>query len=487
MTTEVKDRILEIVTSAAVDRRGWIAAHTQGDGIKRRAYLKAKIHLDNFIKNPTNNAWLIMPGLRGIGKTTILTQLYDDAPADANRKFFVSLERISLAGGNMNDVIDIIEEVAGARLDAINEPVFIFLDEVQFLDNWALALKTVYDRTQKVFIACTGSSAMQLQNSPDIARRSLKMDIYPLCFTEYVMIRQSTNRERKIVFPDPGLAQEIRSTLFDSNNETDAFVRLQNLRGRVSAYWGRINGAQDYIYDYIKFGTLPFTLRDKEEVVRWQRINSLLDESLSRDVDSIERFDALTRRMFPRLLFLLASSDVISLANLGTILHLNERTVTSMVDTLVETGIVHPVLPRGSAYRQVSRPTKYLFTSPAMRAALSTSGGVMGEERVGMLRGRLIEDMAGMYLMRLFHPSETPAILEYDYDPKGADFIISRTGQKSDTIAVEVGARKRTADQAYQTLQRVDGKYGLVVSGANLSIGTAKKSVFVPFSYFLLT
>lgn len=122
-----------------------------------------------------------------------------------------------------------------------------------------------------------------------------------------------------------------------------------------------------------------------------------------------------------------------------------------------------------------------------MRAAICTSGGILGEERTSQLRGRLLEDVVGMYLKRTFNPSETPAIVEYDYSSGGADFIVSRTGQRGDAIVIEVGAKKRTAQQAYETLERVNAKYGLVISGANLAIDSSKKSVFVPFEPFLLT
>ena len=191
--------------------------------------------------------------------------------------------------------------------------------------------------------------------------------------------------------------------------------------------------------------------------------------------------------MFPRLLFLLASSDVISHANIASTLNINVRTLISMLDTLVKTEIIHPILPRGSAYKQVSQPIKYLFTSPAIRTAICTSGGILGEERASHLRGRLLEDVVGMYLKRIFNPSETPAIVEYDYGSGGADFIVSRTGQKGNSIAIEVGVKKRTAQQTHTTLKRIDAKYGLIISGANLSIDSSKKSVFVPFEPFLLT
>ncbi len=43
----------------------------------RKAYFRIKHHIDDFINGDEENRFLIMPGLRGVGKTTILLQLYD--------------------------------------------------------------------------------------------------------------------------------------------------------------------------------------------------------------------------------------------------------------------------------------------------------------------------------------------------------------------------------------------------------------------------
>lgn len=486
MEQNIQNNILEIITSAPADRASWVAASTFGRGVKRRAFKRAEKFLLSFIENPTNSTWLIMPGLRGIGKTTILSQLYDTAPAPSTRKFYVSMERISLIGGTTNDVIGAIEEIMGEQFDTVGDPVFIFLDEVQYQDDWSLALKTVFDRTKSIFIVCTGSSAIALQSNPDIARRSLKLPVHPLCFTEYVMIRQAHENVKWIDFPSNGLSKAIKEALFESKDPTQVLVRLQELRPKAAAYWRQLPTKDEYVYDYLKFGTLPFTLRDTETVVRWQKINALLNESLARDIDSARSFDQDTRALFPRLLFLIANSDVISHDKLASTMGINERTVVNMLGILTKTEILHPIPPRGSAYKKVSRATKYLFTSPAMRAAMCTSGGVLGEERASLLRGRLLEDAVGMYLKRLFSPSETPAILEYDHDAGGADFIVSQTGQKEDTVTIEVGAKKRSANQVATTLSRTGGKYGLVISSAGLSIDTTKNAVFIPFDIFLL-
>ena len=486
MTPDIKRHVIDIVTAAPQLADSWVRVHTNDSGVKRRAYLDANRHLSAFQAGTTDNVWLIMPGLRGIGKTTIIAQMYHELSVPANRKFFVSLERIKTVGGDVNQVIAVIEELIGMPLEGCNEPLFFFFDEVQYFEDWALILKTVVDRTPKLFMVCTGSSAIQLQTDANIVRRSTKIPVHPLCFTEYVMIKQAHIPDPKSVqYPIDGLARNIREAIFQSKDALEAYGRLRAFSADVTSYWKGLP-PQEYVNEYLKFGTLPFTLKIPEELLRWQRITQLLNESLARDIAQLDRFDSDTVSRFTRLLFLLANSDTISLRKVAEALQIDPKTVMSALDTLKDTEIITPILPKGSAYKQVRRPAKYVFTSPAMRAALSNSGGVLDPTAKSELRGRLLEDIVGMYLKRIFLTNASPAAVEYDYTIGGADFVVSTTGLREDSIPLEVGSGRKTARQALKTLEALNGKYGVVVSDVPLHVEETNRVVFVPFTYFLL-
>ena len=81
---------------------------------------------------------------------------------------------------------------------------------------------------------------------------------------------------------------------------------------------------------------------------------------------------------------------------------------------------------------------------------------------------------------------QSKAIVEYDTAEGGADFIISLTGEKKDSIVVEVGVKKTTSRQVAQTLGELNGRYGLIVTGQPLNIDTVNNSVYVPLEFFLL-
>ena len=73
----------------------------------------------------------------------------------------------------------------------LDKPLFLFLDEVQYDASWGIALKSLYDRTNKVFILSTGSAALMLNTNADISRRTIFEKMHPLSFTEFLKIAKS--------------------------------------------------------------------------------------------------------------------------------------------------------------------------------------------------------------------------------------------------------------------------------------------------------
>ena len=97
---------------------------------------------------------------------------------------------------------------------------------------------------------------------------------------------------------------------------------LEAVKAQAGEYWRQID-QMGYIDDFINFGSLPFTLNDVSEFSKRQRVDSMLRESLSEDIEATNRFEAATKNLFPSLLFLLASSDAVSVGKLAGHLGLN--------------------------------------------------------------------------------------------------------------------------------------------------------------------
>lgn len=58
---------------------------------------------------------------------------------------------------------------------------------------------------------------------------------------------------------------------------------------------------------------------------------------------------------------------------------------------------------------------------------------------------------------------------------------------KPESIALEVGRRKKTGQQAWSTLERTkSNRYGLVITDCNLKLDEARRTLFVPLKTFFL-
>lgn len=126
----------------------------------RTDYFRIKEYIDNFLNGNNQNRFIVMPGLRGVGKTTILLQLYEyliknDVPNSDILYFDVS-ELKSFYDVNILDVItNFIENIHQTTMVELNKPIFLLIDEVHFDKNWALTGKIVYDNNNNIFMIFT--------------------------------------------------------------------------------------------------------------------------------------------------------------------------------------------------------------------------------------------------------------------------------------------------------------------------------------------
>lgn len=452
-----------------IDRQG-------KDYFERSAGLVLRKYLRNYTQYGQEPRWIAVPGLRGVGKTTLLAQLYTKFRCSPNRKLYISLDEArSVLGVNLVDILTVYEEILGTVFESLQEPIYIFIDEVQYEENWGLVLKSLYDRSNKVFIFCTGSSALSLQTNPDISRRVVFEKLYPMSFTEYILIK-----ERKT--PIIGLGNLIREALLNSETAEQIFISLQKLQNSVNSYWGSIDRLE--IDKYLKYGTLPFTLQYTQETLIYEQIEKTLTNIITKDIPQLGKFDQTTISRMTQILYTIASSDITSLQSLTKTLGMSITTLAEILDVFEKSEVLLRVYPDGSLFGQVKKPSKYLFLAPAYRSMFfNLIGSITTYDNY---KGRLLEDAVGLYLSRILGLRFGSA-LTYDITPNGADFIITLKTVKNKRIPIEVGFGDKTFAQVKQTMVKIKGSYGLSVSASRLALNQDKDIVSVPLSFFLLT
>ncbi|RAP54778.1 MAG: AAA family ATPase, partial [Methanosphaera sp. rholeuAM130] len=141
--------------------------------LKRRdLYFELKDYLDEFIDKPNQNKFFVVPGLRGVGKSTMIYQLYDyllnTKKIASNKILLLDLEQLKYEKNlKIMDYFNVFIKQINEKYYLTNEPLFIFVDESQYDAKWDWAGKLVYDEHVNVFIIFTGSNALNLSYSAD--------------------------------------------------------------------------------------------------------------------------------------------------------------------------------------------------------------------------------------------------------------------------------------------------------------------------------
>lgn len=439
--------------------------------------VRIKKFLEEFQKEKNiENRWITIPGFRGTGKTTLLSQLYhillkQSIPRD--RILYLSLEETTkLLQSNLYEIIGIYETIRGENIESIKEKIFLFIDEAHYDKNWDITLKTIFDRTKNIFTIVTGSSALALQTSADSARRMQIEKLFPLTFIEYMKLK---NR----IMPERNLKTEVEDAVFESKSADEVYKKLKLLQRKAMKYWSNIEPFE--LEKYLTTGTLPFSIGLSKEYEIYQRVINILEKVIYEDISNIDSYDKSTLDKIWNLLIILSDTDRISLESLAKKIDLEKPTVFKILNTLSKSELIFPVKAYGTASKQTTKSPKYPFTAPAIKASLLWKIGKLSP--TANIYGKLLQDVVALYLYKL---SSITGHFKVHYDSgKGcADFIILDIRDKSKiSIEVSYGVNK-DAKQAKTTMNKISAKYGIVISKRELNVDD--NVVFIPHKLFFL-
>lgn len=440
----------------------------------RYAFLSIRKSIDDFQRGGRQRKWVLMPGLRGTGKTTILAQVY--AYLIGSNKIpkkdilYLSVDEVvGLLKSNLYEVVSAFEEVIGTKLEKLDHNVFLLIDETHFDTDWALTLKNVYEKTSNVFILTTGSSALALHASPDVSRRVQVERVYPLRFIEYIVLKYGT-------LPNKGLAEEVALILYNSPDAKTVHDSLRGLLPRIASYWAKVDSLE--IKKYLDSGSLPFALHLSKEDA-YKRILEMLNNVIYKDLTFQSSFKNDTLRNFPGLLLMLASFEDVSIQKLADALKVNHETVIEMIAALQRCELIEAIPSYGAADKKLSKPPRYAFIAPMIKAAFLWNIGKFNQEN--SVYGRLLEDAAVLYFVRA---KEMRRIIDISrrWGDGEADYSITTPDSKK--IAFEFCFGEKSDEQVRQTIGATNAKYGILVGEGELAL--RENIVVIPKRIFFL-
>ena len=128
-------------------------------------------------------------GPRRGGKTFYFYQLIKGIPRE--NVIYIDFEHPVFDGFEAKDIGDVLK----LHREAIGEPEYIFLDEVQNLPKWEKAVRYLQDEGYHVFVTGSSSKLLSKEIATSLRGRALKYTLLPFSFREFLRARGFTQRK----------------------------------------------------------------------------------------------------------------------------------------------------------------------------------------------------------------------------------------------------------------------------------------------------
>ena len=447
---------------------------------KRSDFFELKSRIDLFLDENSNARFYIMPGLRGVGKTTILFQLYDYLTnirkINPNQILYFDLDRLKDQGEfNILDYLDLFIKDINEEAYLNKDPLFIFVDESQYSDNWDHAGKIIFDENKNVFLIFTGSDALALEYSMDSARRSVKREIYPINFSEYLSLKYDCDMPANI-------SQTIFDMIFSGNiDETAKIEKYVQLN-----IYNKFKRDSNKIWkEHVQYGGLPSSFKlPPHEVI--QTTIDIKNRVLEKDLDLISSFTTPIRQSSYSILNTIAlqKPGSLSLQKLANTFELSKTAISNILESFCNAHLIFNIDPYASISKRNRHPCEYYFLSTQMKACIYQVNG-QATQSEGDYFGALLENYVAASLFMMKEKTKRDFGIFYDARKKtNVNFLINTIA--GDVIPIEVGIGSKNKKQIKNAMNKYDSEFGIVVSNKTQSIIKDDDVIFIPVKTFSL-
>lgn len=314
--------------------------------MRPRAYFELVL---NLIKQRSPRRALILMGPRRVGKTVMLWQTVQSliqSGVSPNALCYINVELPLYNGLGTDQLIKLGRKASGGDP---NEPCFFFFDEIQYLRQWEVHLKTAVDTYDNIKFVVSGSAAaaLRLKSNESGAGRFTDFTLPPLTFFEYLDLLGRTDL---VAIDDSELQTRFSARDIDALNEQ--------------------------FLAYLNFGGYPEVIFSDEIQANPGRYirSDIIDKVLLRDLPSLYGIQDIQElnSLFTSLAY--NTGNEVSLEELSQNSGVAKNTIKRYIEYLEAAfliKIVHRVDRSAKAFKRANFFKVYL-TNPSMRSALFT-------------------------------------------------------------------------------------------------------------------
>lgn len=290
------------------------------------------------LKHLSEKEVTIIIGPRQTGKTTLLFQIRDylidiNQVSSSQIKFF-NLDLITdLQGiGNQSDFIKFLKEELSKE-----KFLFVFIDEVQRLENPGKFLKGIYDLNLPIKFIVSGSSSLELKSKifESLAGRKRIFHLWPFSFSEYIS------------WYEPPLLNLI-------DKKDISFLNKKKIL--------------DYFYNFVIFGGYPRVVLAKNNEEKLKILNEIYSSYIERDIIGFIKIK--NPLVFTKLVGLFGDQigNLVNLKEISNTLAINFRTVENYLYVLENTFVINLLRPYfTNARKELTKMPKVYFVDNGLR------------------------------------------------------------------------------------------------------------------------
>lgn len=295
---------------------------------------------------------IVLMGPRRVGKTVMVYHTIRallDSGIEAKNILYISLETPIYTGLHLERILNYFQKLFEHKR---NTKLFVFFDEIQYLRDWEVHLKSLVDSYADYRFIATGSAAaaLRLKSNESGAGRFSDYVLPPLTFAEYLMF---IGREAELV-------TELESDIYGASVINYSALNITALN-------------EEFI-NYLNFGGYPEAVFS--ETIRAnpsQYIKSdIIDKVLLRDLPSLYGINDIQElnRLFTTLAY--NSGNEVSLDGLSKSSGVAKNTIKRYLEYLEAAFLIRRVERIDNNAKRFKRAMcfKVYLTNPSMRAAL---------------------------------------------------------------------------------------------------------------------
>ena len=362
---------------------------------------------------------IVLLGPRRVGKTVILHQTIHgllESGVPGNQILFVSLETPVYTDIPLARFVEMFRQRFGHDPNA---PLYLIFDEVQYLKQWEVHLKSLVDSWPEFRFIVSGSAAaaLKLKSNESGAGRFTDFLLPPLTFHEFLQFTETS----PLIEAADGLPLGCRATDIEALN--NAFLQYLNIGGYPEAVFN------------------PTIRSSPERFIK----SDIIDKVLLRDLPQLYGIRDIQElnRLFTTLAY--NTGNEITLEELSQSSGVAKTTLRRYIEYLEAAFLIRRIERIDRSARRFERATsfKVYLTNPTMRAALF--GRLAADDQA---MGALAE--TAIYC-QWFHDTEFLSHLHYARWPSGEIDIVSlNPATQKPSWCVEVKWTDRPASDSKQ-------------------------------------